>query len=116
MSISSKITTLTFSDETSSFNGSGVTGIPQPVDTHGHVGHWEKCESDKDCELYDDVCCESKKTYKSKDIIKLCGTAERMTVSSGVYAGWKYKCPIDKIQKGAEWLSVGTAVIGISLY
>ena len=38
----------------------------EPI-VYGHVGHWEKCERDRDCELFDDVCCPAKKSYSSKD-------------------------------------------------
>ena len=96
-------------------NGSGVNGIEEEI-VYGHIGHWEKCKKDRDCELFDDVCCESRQSYKSKDEIMLCGPAERMSVTSGKYSGWKFKCPENKIQKNATWLTVGSSVIALSMY
>ena len=66
--------------------------------------------------IHGDVCCESKKTFSSDDTVNLCGPAERMTVTSGTYSGWKFKCPQDKIEKGAKWLAVGSGMIGMTLY
>ena len=93
----------------------GEGGIPSeyvPI-----VGHWEPCKKhDYECMIHGDVCCESKKTFSSDDVVHLCGPAERMTVTSGTFSGWKFKCPEDKIEKGAKWLAVGSSLIGMTLY
>ena len=81
------------------------------------VGHWEKCiKYDYECQYGGDVCCPSKKTFSSDDQVMLCGPAERKTVTSGIYSGWKYKCPEEKIADGAKWLSMGSGLISIALY